>query len=252
MHGSQAGQAGLTRHSLGTGAWGAFTDRYGGVSAPPYDELNLGHGNGDQRGAVAENRLRVATTLDLDPARVFWMRQRHGNVVAVADHQAAGEPPSADALLTTVPGAALAVLIADCVPVLVADPVAGVVGAAHAGRAGLARGVVHALVARAAELGAHPRRLSAITGPAICGGCYEVPPGMREEVASVVPAAWCRTRGGTPALDIRAGVEQQLWRDGVGDVRSDPRCTQESPDLYSYRRDGPTGRFAGYAWLDDE
>lgn len=240
----------LTRHSLGRQAWAAFTDRYGGVSAPPYDELNLGHASGEERHAVAENRRRAARRLGLDPARVFWMRQHHGDTVAFVRRPFAGDPPDADALLTTMPGAAVAVLVADCVPVLVADPVIGVVGAAHAGRSGLARKVVPALVSRATELGADPRRMSAITGPAICGGCYEVPAAMQEEVASVAPEAWCRTRSGAPGLDLRAGVADQLRRAGIGDVRNDARCTRESPGLYSYRRDGRSGRLAGYAWLE--
>lgn len=236
----------FTRYSLGSRAYAVFTDRYGGVSEPPYDELNLGYGTGDEHDAVTENRLRVATALGLDPARVFWMRQQHGSAVAVADRLFTGEPPAADALLTTMPGVAVAVLVADCVPVMLADPVVGVVGAAHAGRCGLARNVVPALVARATELGADPRRMSTITGPAICGECYEVPAGMRTEVTSVASEAWCRTRNGTPGLDVRAGVEQQLRAAGVGDVRRDSRCTRESPGLYSYRRDGRSGRFAGY------
>lgn len=241
----------LVRHTLGQGARGAFTDRYGGVSAPPYAELNLGARSGDDRGAVAANRTRVAGELGLDPANVAWMHQEHGNAVARIHAAPDGQqPPSVDAMVTTVPRLALAVLVADCVPVLLADPAGGVVGVAHAGRAGLARGVVPALVRRALEAGAQPERTEAVLGPAICGACYEVPPQMQEEVTGVISAAWCRTRRGTAGLDLRAGVEQQLRQGGIRRVRRDPRCTQESRDLYSHRREGRTGRSGGYVWLD--
>lgn len=241
----------LVRHTLGQGARGAFTDRYGGVSAPPYAELNLGARGGDDRDAVAANRTRVAGELGLDPANVAWMRQEHGNAVARIRAAPDGQQsPSVDAMVTTVPRLALAVLVADCVPVVLADPAGGVVGVAHAGRSGLARGVVPALVQGALEAGARAERIEVVLGPAICGGCYEVPPEMQQEVTDVTPAAWCRTRRGTAGLDIRAGVEQQLRRGGIRRVRRDPRCTQESLELYSHRREGRTGRSAGYVWLD--
>ncbi|WP_051711743.1 peptidoglycan editing factor PgeF [Spirillospora albida] len=157
-----------------------------------------------------------------------------------------------DAVVTTVPGLVLAVLVADCAPVLLADPVAGVVGAAHSGRPGTAAGVVPALVKAMAERGARPERMTAAIGPAACGRCYEVPAAMRDEVAAVVPAAYATTARGTPGLDIRAGIVRQLAAAGVTGVRVDPRCTIETPGLFSYRRDGRTGRFAGYIWLEED
>lgn len=240
----------LVRHTLGQGVQAAFTDRYGGISEPPYAELNLGVGSGDDPQAVTANRVRVADALGLDPAAVVWMRQQHGADVAVVDGQPDADTPAADAMVTTTAGVALAVLVADCVPVLLADPAGGVVGVAHAGRPGLAREVVPALVSRAARLGADPGRMIAMVGPAVCGPCYEVPQAMRADVAGVAPAAWCETREGTPALDIRAGVEQQLRRVGVTRIHADPQCTRESPETYSHRREGRTGRFAGYVWLE--
>jgi len=97
--------------------------------------------------------------------------------------------------------------------------------------------------------GASPDRMRAVIGPSICGGCYEVPESMRASVSAAVPQASCQTRAGTPGLDIAAGVRAQLAEAGVGSVRSDGRCTSESAELYSYRRDGTTGRFAGVIWL---
>ncbi|MFE2009678.1 peptidoglycan editing factor PgeF [Streptomyces sp. NPDC059491] len=233
------------------GAHFAFTDRWGGVSAVPYEELNLGGAVGDDPEAVRTNRARAAGALGLDPARVVWMNQVHGADVAEVDGPWGTAPvPSVDALVTTRPGLGLAVLTADCVPVLLADPVAGVVAAAHAGRPGMVAGVVPAAVEAMIRLGAVPARIVARTGPAVCGRCYEVPEAMRAEVAEIEPAAWAETSWGTPAVDVTAGVHAQLERLGVEDLQADAVCTRESGDHYSYRRDRTTGRLAGYVWLD--
>ncbi|MFJ4822346.1 peptidoglycan editing factor PgeF [Streptomyces bacillaris] len=230
----------------------AFTDRWGGVSAAPYGELNLGGAVGDDPAAVGANRERAARRLGLDPASVVWMNQVHGRDVAVVDGPWGpdAEIPAVDALVTTRRGLALAVLTADCTPVLLVDPVAGVVGAAHAGRPGLVAGVVPAVVEAMTALGAHPSRITARTGPAVCGRCYEVPEEMRAEVAEAVPGTWAETSWGTPAVDVTGGVHAQLAALGVNDLHRSPVCTRESGDHFSYRRDRTTGRLAGYVWLD--
>ncbi|MEU0741802.1 peptidoglycan editing factor PgeF [Streptomyces sp. NPDC006134] len=233
------------------GAHFAFTDRWGGVSAVPYEELNLGGAVGDDPAAVTANRKLAATSLGLDAARVVWMNQVHGADVAVVDGPWGDGPvPRVDALVTAERGLALAVLTADCVPVLLADPVAGVAAAAHAGRPGMVAGVVPAAVRAMTGLGADPARIVARTGPAVCGRCYEVPEAMRAEVAAVEPAAHAETSWGTPAVDVSAGVHAQLQRLGVRDRAHSPVCTLESHDHFSYRRDRTTGRLAGYVWLD--
>lgn len=230
----------------------AFTDRWGGVSTSPFQELNLGGAVGDDTAAVRENRrLAAATGLGLDPADVAWMNQVHGNEVAVlTERQPDGTAPTADALVTARRGLALAVLTADCVPVLLADPVAGVVGAAHAGRPGLAAGVVPAAVAAMVRLGARPDRITAAVGPSVCGRCYEVPAALRDEVSALEPDAWSQTGWDTPALDLPAGVRAQLARLGVRTHEMSHICTLESSDHFSYRREQRTGRLAGYVWLD--
>ncbi|KES04641.1 laccase [Streptomyces toyocaensis] len=234
-----------------SGAHFAFTDRWGGVSAAPYEELNLGGAVGDDPGAVRANRERTARSLGVDPARVVWMNQVHGADAVVVDEPWGDRPvPEVDAIVTARRGLVLAVLTADCVPVLLADPVAGVVAAAHAGRPGLVAGVVPAAVRAMAGLGADPARIVARTGPAVCGRCYEVPEAMRAEVAAVEPAAHAVTSWGTPAVDVAAGVHAQLERLGVRDRERSPVCTLESPDHFSYRRDRTTGRLAGHVWLD--
>ncbi|MEU8756068.1 peptidoglycan editing factor PgeF [Streptomyces chartreusis] len=234
-----------------SGAHFAFTDRWGGVSAAPYEELNLGGAVGDDPGTVTANREIAAKSLGLDPGDVVWMNQVHGSGVAVVDGPWRDRPvPEVDAIVTARRGLALAVLTADCVPVLLADPVAGIAAAAHAGRPGMIAGVVPAALRAMTELGADPARIVARTGPAVCGRCYEVPEAMRAEVAAEEPTAYAETSWGTPAVDVAAGVHAQLARLGVHDRAQSPVCTLESGDHFSYRRDRTTGRLAGYVWLD--
>ncbi len=229
----------------------AFTDRWGGVSTSPFQELNLGGAVGDDPAAVRANRRLAAVELGLDPADVVWMNQVHGREVAVvAERQPEGAAPTVDALVTAGRGRALAVLTADCVPVLLADPEAGVVGAAHAGRPGLAAGVVPAVVAAMVEQGARPERTTAVIGPSVCGRCYEVPAALRAEVAALEPATAAETSWGTPALDLPAGVSAQLGALGVAVHPQRHTCTLESAEHFSYRREQRTGRLASYVWLD--
>jgi len=233
-----------------SGAHFAFTDRWGGVSAAPYEELNLGGAVGDDPEAVATNRELAAKSLGLDPARVVWMNQVHRADVEVVSGPWGERPvPEVDAIVTAERGLALAVLTADCTPVLLADPVAGIVAAAHAGRPGMVAGVVPAALRAMTRLGADPARIVARTGPAVCGKCYEVPEEMRADVAAVEPAAHAETSWGTPAVDVTAGVHAQLDRLGVRDRQQSPVCTIESGDHFSYRRERTTGRLAGYVWL---
>lgn len=237
----------MLRHAETAGtARFALTDRFGGASGGPYAELNLGGHVGDAAPAVAENRRRLARRIGLAPDHVLYVNQVHGAGVAMVDGPWAGPTPAVDAMVTRVAGIGLAVLVADCAPVLLADPAAGVVGVAHAGRRGLVAGVVPAVIATMRELGA--AQITARIGPSVCGRCYEVPAELRAAVADEEPASWATSRSGTPALDVAAGVAAQLLRAGA-DVRTIEGCTVEDPSLYSYRRDGTTGRLAGVAWL---
>jgi YfiH family protein len=232
----------------------AFTDRHGGVSGGPYASLNLAESGGDTLDTVHENlRLLTAAFTGTDPGEgagpLVRMRQVHGaDVHVVSGPQRDGDAvPVADGMVTRAEGVVLMVRVADCVPVLLADPGRGVVGVAHAGRPGLAAGVVPHTVATLRELGAED--LVAWVGPHVCGRCYEVPDQMRAEVSDLVPEAYAETSWHTPALDIGAGVRAQLERDGVQVVDA-ARCTMEDEDLYSYRRQGKqSGRLAGLAWV---
>ncbi|MFE9424468.1 peptidoglycan editing factor PgeF [Kitasatospora sp. NPDC006697] len=230
----------------------AVTDRTGGVSPEPFDSRNLGGATADDYANVLRNRELTADQLGLAADRVVWMRQVHSAEVRRVDRPWGADAPPLDGVWTTEPGLALASLGADCAAVLLADPVARVVGAAHSGRAGTTAGIAAALVAAmAAGAGAEPGRMTALIGPAACGRCYEVPDAMRAEVAAELPEAWSTTSWGTPALDLPAAIAAQLTRAGVAEIRQDGRCTIESPELFSHRRSDPSGRFASYVWLAD-
>ena len=192
----------------------------------------------------------LAAVVDAAGVRFARLHQVHGDVVldAPADPPSRGDDaPVADALVTDRPGIGLMIRVADCVPVLLADPRAGVVGAVHAGRKGVALDLVGRTADRMRALGAGDLR--AWVGPHVCGRCYEVPADLREEVAAVVPATYAETSWGTPSLDLGAGVAAQLSAAGVEATRID-RCTLEDDSLHSYRRDGArSGRLAGLVWL---
>ncbi|MDQ1642252.1 MAG: purine-nucleoside/S-methyl-5-thioadenosine phosphorylase / adenosine deaminase [Actinomycetota bacterium] len=229
------------------------TDRWGGTSRPPYDELNLGGHVGDRLDDVEENRRRLAGATGLPADRLLVASQVHGIEVAVVERpwSSLEEAPDADAMVTSVAGLALVVLVADCAPVLLASADPLVVGVAHAGRRGMAAGVVPATLRAMRDLGAEPASLVAHVGPAICGRCYEVPAALQDEVALREPLARSTTRSGTPALDLRAGVVAQLRVAGVASIEVDAACTFEAAQLFSHRRDGVTGRFAGVAWIPE-
>jgi YfiH family protein len=182
--------------------------------------------------------------------RFARLHQVHGDDVLAVDAPGPApqeEVPAGDALVTTTRGVGLMVRVADCVPVLLADADAGVVAAVHAGRPGLALGIVGRAVERMHQAGA--AHLVAWVGPHVCGGCYEVPEEMRAEVSALVPAAYAETTWGTPSLDIGAGVRAQLAVAGVEAVEVGG-CTREDPRLHSYRRDGAAaGRLAGLVWM---
>jgi polyphenol oxidase len=228
----------------------SFSDRHGGVSTGPYASLNLGDHVGDDPEAVNQNRRILSGRLGIPVDRVVWMRQVHGANVAVVDSPAPSGVADVDAVVSAVPGLGLGVLVADCVPVVLADANAGVVGAAHAGRLGMFHGVVPAVVVAMQQLGAEANRLQVVLGPSVCGRCYAVPYDLQKSVVAKVPQALSTTRDGAPALDLAAGIRAQLRRVGVDHVETDGRCSVEDPTLFSYRRGNTTGRQAAVVWLD--
>lgn len=232
--------AGTVRIDL-PGGFVLLTSRPGGRSQGDFAAAvgggaNLGDHVGDDPEAVAANRARLRTLVGRD---IAWMRQVHGAAVASGSATSA---PEADALLCG-PGLAAAVVVADCVPVGLLTADGSLAAAIHAGRPGLLAGVVAAAV-HAVRRARPGQPLAAVVGPCVCGPCYEVPGDMAAAAVAQLPALACTSRHGTPALDLRAGVRSELHRLGVEVAYSDPRCTREDTDLYSYRRSPRTGRQA--------
>jgi purine-nucleoside/S-methyl-5'-thioadenosine phosphorylase / adenosine deaminase len=247
---------------LARGVVAAFTGRAGGASAPPYASLNLGLRVGDDLRSALANRRRTATVLGLAGLPWAVARQVHSAVVLRAGRDRIGQgPPEAkpplgegDGLVTAEPAVVLAVLCADCAPVLLADPAAGVVGVVHAGWRGLAVGVVEAGVAAMAELGADPAATVGLVGPAVGGCCYEVGPEVRDTFVARLGAEGARgfvERDGRLWLDLRESIAAELRDRGVAVVVSVGPCTGCRRDvLHSYRREGKTGRQLSYVgWV---
>ncbi|ATI32766.1 peptidoglycan editing factor PgeF [Rhodococcus erythropolis] len=226
------------------------TSRAGGVSASPYESFNLGDHVGDDPAAVEANRRRLAREIGVEPDHLVWMEQIHSRNVTVVTEPTDEVIPVTDALVTTVPGLALATLSADCVPVLLSDEEAGVIAAVHAGRIGARIGIVPRVLAEMVRQGADVSRIGAFLGPAASGRQYEVPAAMRADVEKHLPGSATRTEKGTPGLDLRAGLRKQLLAAGVSGVAEDPRCTIEDRALFSHRRESLTGRQAAVIWME--
>ena len=197
--------------------------------------MNFAFHVGDDSSAVTANRALLADTQ--------FMNQVHGNTVVVVD-QVLNQEPTCDALITTTKGISLAVMVADCIPLLLVSQVA--VAAVHVGRAGLVNKVAIKALHHMRTLGAI--EVHAILGPSICGTCYEVPFQMQQEVIADHPRAFSTTLQGTPGLDLAAALVADLALEGVS-YEASVICTREDPLYYSYRRDNPTGRFAGVVRL---
>lgn len=227
------------------------TTRAGGVSKPPFDTFNLGDHVGDDPEAVAANRSRLTEAIGLESDGVVWMNQVHSDHVEVVDGpRTGGAFDNTDALVTATPRLALAVITADCVPVLLGDARHGVIGAAHAGRVGAAKGIVARTVEAMVALGADVADMSALLGPAVSGANYEVPYEMADEVEATLPGSLTTTARGTAGLDLRAGIARQLAALGIKAIDIDPRCTVDDPNLFSHRRGAPTGRLASVVWME--
>ena len=222
----------------------AFSTRLGGVSSPPFDELNLGILTDDDNAAVTENRRRLAAALGLDAGRVLMGMQVHG--AEVISHEAAQDPSpyaepgteltESDGHATSAPGVAPMVLVADCLPVALAGP--GGVAMLHCGWRGLAAGIVERGAAAVSATGA-------AIGPGIGKCCYEVGPEVLEAFAGLGEGV-----ADGRMLDLAEVARRQLRAAGVEEVESAGLCTRCNPELfYSHRRDGArSGRQAGLIW----
>lgn len=212
-----------------------FTKRTGGVSHGAFASLNLGLHVGDVESDVIANRSIASTPF----GSVQFMNQVHGDRIAIIE-EITDEAPTADALVTGIPGIALAVMVADCIPLLLKSPEC--VAAVHVGRRGLVNEITRKSIAVMRDMGAS--HITAIIGPAICGECYEVSEDIFQEVVALHPFAASQSKSGKRALDLPAALRSVLSDEGVA-ILNKFECTVENPDLFSYRRDGVTGRQAG-------
>ncbi|MBP6627368.1 MAG: peptidoglycan editing factor PgeF [Arenimonas sp.] len=233
------------------GVRGLVTVRSGpGLSQPPFDRLNFGLRCGDDADHVAGNRALLAEWLAL-PSPPRWLNQVHGIAVhrfhGIADDAA---EPTADAAVTSAPGVVLAILTADCLPVLFAARDGGEVAAAHAGWRGLAAGVLEATVA---AMHAPPSQLLAWLGPAAGPSAYEVGLDVRDAFLAhdaAAAGAFLPTRPGHWRVDLYALARRRLASVGVHAVSGGGDCTlSDARHYFSHRRDGRTGRMASLAWI---
>ena len=208
-----------------------FTDRTGGFSSGSYESLNFAGHVGDDPLKVKANRTMLPNTQ--------FMNQVHGNAVVVVTDYIQTEP-TCDALVTANPDISLAVMVADCIPLLLVSE--SVVGAVHVGRAGLVNRVAINSIEAMRDLGA--KHIHAVLGPSICGKCYEVSLELQEEVTANHPDSYSTTRHSTPALDLQAGLVAQLLAQDVS-FEASTVCTMENTSYFSHRRQSPTGRFVG-------
>ncbi len=212
-----------------------FTKRTGGVSHGAFASLNLGTHVGDELADVLANREILASKVG--PTQ--YMNQVHGDRIALIE-EVTDEAPTADALVTGIPGITLAVMVADCIPLLLKSKES--VAAVHVGRRGLVNEITRKTLSVMRDMGAS--QITAIIGPAICGSCYEVSEDVYQEVVSAHPFAQSHTPAGTLALDLPAALRSVLSDEGIP-VLNKFECTVESSEYFSYRRDGITGRQAG-------
>ncbi len=224
----------------------ACTLRTGGVSAAPFESLNLGVHVGDEPEAVAENRRRVAAALAL-PCEPLWLEQLHGARIAEADTEI--EPVAADGAVTRQSGRVLAIQVADCLPVLFASDDGTVVAAAHAGWRGLAEGVLEAAVA---AMRTDARHIRAWLGPAIGQRHFEVGDEVREALLAhdrQAAGGFVRNARGRWQCDLPQMARRRLAALGLREVSGAKLCTYQARDqCFSYRREVRTGRMAALIW----
>ncbi len=227
-----------------------FTTRYGGVSPKPFDSLNLGFNTPDNPANTAENYSRFQSFFQVDSSDIALMEQVHGTHITVVDR--GGRYPASDGLISDRERVLLAVLVADCVPLLLYDPVQQMIGAMHCGW----RPIVGGIVRRAVEVftdrfGSNPADIMAVMGPSAGQCCYEIGCDVAErlEPSSVVE------RGGRQYADLRAELCARLTDTGVtrSNIEIFSDCTICGEDLYfSYRRDGVnSGRMIGYIMMKE-
>ena len=221
-----------------------FFGRQGGVSTGPYGSLNMSESGGDQPDLVRRNRAIAARELGFAPENLVTLSQVHGSQVVTVTEPVNGTRQEADALVTRRDGVALGILIADCAPVLFADPEARVIGAAHAGWKGALSGVIGKTVEAMERIGAERSRILAAIGPTIAAADYEVGESFRSEFLAHDPDAarfFSAPTGGKPHFDLPGYVAARLRSAGVKSVETVGGSTYSHPEQYFSHRYGTHG-----------
>lgn len=238
-----------------SGLMHAFTDRSGGVSAPPFDTLDLAFHVGDTAEAVLANHDRLADRLGYDRRKLVHMRQIHSDRIVVCTGDTDFDTrPECDALISNIPDQPLMVMTADCTPLLLFDPASGTIAAVHAGRAGALKNIVgKTLQAMRRYFESDPSDILAVLGPSIHGCCYEINDAIAAEVEAAGYAESLRRKEERPFLDVNTILQRQLENGGVGTehIETVDVCTAcASERFFSYRaHNARTGRQAGVIML---
>lgn len=229
-----------------------FFTRQGGISEGLYASLNCGLGSNDDRARVLENRRRVCAALGGDHEGVVTLYQEHGATALFVDKPVTGDLPKADAIVASTPGLVIAVLTADCAPVLLADPKAGIVAAAHAGWRGAVGGILESAISEMERAGANRSAIVAAVGPCINANAYEVGPEFKAEAMTRDPASEGffnrATINARAHFDLPGYVASRLARAGVAASLEAARCTYENESAFfsyrrtTHRREGDYGR----------
>lgn len=229
-----------------------FTTRNGGMSSGPYTSLNLGDHVGDDPSVVSQNRTLLRRVLPGEPR---WLKQVHGTTPVRVDGDDCTSPCNGDAAFSRSAGNVCAVLVADCLPVLLCDHAGTMVGVIHAGWRGMVEGVIERTVSEIGRTGDIKTRIMAWLGPAIGPRHFEVGDEVRQafverDKESAVAFMPHHAHSGKWSADLFLLARQRLTKAGVGDIYGGDECTFSNPArFFSYRRDGKTGRMAGLIWL---
>jgi len=224
-----------------------FTDRYGGVSTPPYDSLNLAFHVGDDQANVIKNRTILQNRLNLQ--NIVWMEQVHGDNIQTISSPQSKPIPACDAIITNQPNIALAVMVADCIPILIFDPKRKIIAAIHAGRNGTFLQIAPKTVEVIhKEFGCLPTDIQVIMGPSIHTCCYEI----GDNLAAIVEKNFGKSYMNGRMLNLQKLNQDQLIKANVrkDNIKISSICTCCDPNYFSYRREGITGRFAGVIWME--
>ncbi len=229
-----------------------ITDRYGGVSEAPYDTLNLALHVGDKVQDVLENRIRVSQKYGFSLKNLIFMDQVHGCNVAVIEHAMDNRIENCDALITHERKIPLMVMVADCIPIMIYDPIKKVIGVAHAGRNGTFLRIAQKTILKMQDTyGCASEDIMIGLGASIQSCCYEVAKDLADIATKNFGEGFIMIRDEKYYLDLQALNLSQLLESGIKkeNIEISSTCSACDENYFSYRREGKTGRFAGFIMM---